>query len=63
MYIYSDLPRNAIVRLSHPRSGDRQGQETFLVAPAYEQTLSLYIYIYLQGFFSAFGGSCYCFRC
>ena len=42
MYIYADLPRNAIVRLSHPRSGDRQGQETFLAAPAYEQTPYIY---------------------
>ena len=29
-YIYSNLPRNVIVRLALPRSGDRQGQEKFL---------------------------------
>ena len=29
MYIYTNLPVNVIVRLSHPRSGDSQGQETF----------------------------------
>ena len=28
--IYTDLPVNVIVRLSHPRRGDSQGQETFL---------------------------------
>ena len=37
IYIYTNLPVNAIVRLLHPRSGDSQGQETFL-AP------SIYIY-------------------
>ena len=29
IYIYTNLPVNAIVRLPHPRSGDSQGQETF----------------------------------
>ena len=38
IYIYTNLPVNAIVRLPHPRSGDSQGQETIL-AP--------YIYIYI----------------
>ena len=28
--IYRNLPANTIVRLPHPRSGDSQGQETFL---------------------------------
>ena len=27
--MYPNLPRNAIFRLSYPRSGDSQGQETF----------------------------------
>ena len=30
IYIYTNLPVDVIVRLSHPRSGDSQGQETFL---------------------------------
>ena len=30
IYIYTNLPVNAIVRLPHPQSGDSQGQETFL---------------------------------
>ena len=40
MYIYAerDLAVNAIVRLSHPRSRDSQGQETFLAASADDQT-------------------------
>ena len=29
IYIYTNLPVNAMFRLSHPRSGDIQGQETF----------------------------------
>ena len=28
--VYANLPRNAIVRLPHPRSRDSQGQEKFL---------------------------------
>ena len=28
VYIYPNVPGDAIVRLSHPRSGDNQGQET-----------------------------------
>ena len=32
--IYPNLPRNFIVRLPHPRSGDSQGQETFLALSA-----------------------------
>ena len=43
IYIYKNLPVNAIVRVPHPRSGDSQGQETFL-APS----LALYIYITLH---------------
>ena len=38
MYIYTNLPVNAIVRLPHPRSGDSHGQETFLVPSADKQT-------------------------
>ena len=38
IYIYSNLPVNAMVRLPHPRSGDSQGQETFLAASADKQT-------------------------
>ena len=29
MYICKNLPVNAIVKLSHPRNGDSQGQEHF----------------------------------
>ena len=36
--IYTHLPVNAIVRLPHPRSGDSQGQETFLAPSADKQT-------------------------
>ena len=32
--IYTNLPVNAIVRLPHPRSGDSQGQKTFLALSA-----------------------------
>ena len=35
--IYINLPVDVIVRLPHPRSGDSQGQETFIY---------IYIYIY-----------------
>ena len=38
IYININLPVNAIVRLSHPRSGDSQGQETFLAPSADNQT-------------------------
>ena len=37
LYIYTHLPGNAIVRLLHPRSGDSQGQETFLAPSADKQ--------------------------
>ena len=37
-HIYTNLPVNAIVRLPHPRSGDSQGQETFLAPSADKQT-------------------------
>ena len=37
-YIYTNLPVSAIVRLPHPRSGDSQGQETFLSPSADKQT-------------------------
>ena len=36
--MYTNLPVNAIVRLAHPRSGDSQGQETFLAPSADKQT-------------------------
>ena len=38
IYIYTNLPMNAIVRLPHPRSRDRQGHETFLAPSADKQT-------------------------
>ena len=38
IYIYTNLPVNAVVRLLHPRSGDSQGQETFLAPSADKQT-------------------------
>ena len=38
IHIYTNLPANAIVRLSHPQSGDSQGQETILAPPADKQT-------------------------
>ena len=38
IYIYINLQVNAIVTLPHPRSGDSQGQETFLAATADKQT-------------------------
>ena len=38
IYMYTNLPVNATVRLPHPRSGDSQGQETFLAPSADKQT-------------------------
>ena len=38
IYIHTNLPVNAIVRLPHPRSGDSQGQETFLAPSGDKQT-------------------------
>ena len=38
IYIHTNLPMNAIVRLPHPQSGDSQGQETFLAPSADKQT-------------------------
>ena len=38
IYIYKHLPVNAILRLPHPRSGDSQGQETFLAPSTDKQT-------------------------
>ena len=40
IYIYTNLPVNATVRLPHPRSGDSQGQETFLAPSADKQIRS-----------------------
>ena len=40
IYIYINLPANAIVRLPYPRSGDSQGQETVLAPSADKQTCS-----------------------
>ena len=37
IHIYTNLPVNAIVRLPHPRSGDSQGEETFLAPSADNQ--------------------------
>ena len=57
MYIYTNLPVDVIVRLPHPRSGDRQGQETFLAPSADKETcnydkecsnLPATLYIYIQ---------------
>ena len=38
IYIHTNLPVNAIVRLAHPWSGDNQGQETFLTPSPDKQT-------------------------
>ena len=38
IYIYTNLPVSDIARLSHPRGGDSQGQETFLAPFADKQT-------------------------
>ena len=38
IYIYTNLPVSNIVRLPHPRSGNSQGQETFLAPSADKQT-------------------------
>ena len=38
IYIYTNLPVNAIVRLPRPRSGDSKGQETILAHSADKQT-------------------------
>ena len=38
VYIFTNLPVNVIVRLPHPRSGDSQGQETFLAPSANKET-------------------------
>ena len=50
IYIYINLQVNAIVTLPHPRSGDSQGQETFLALSVDKQTRkydAIYIYIYI----------------
>ena len=36
--IYTNLPRNVIVKLLHPSGGDSQDQETFLAPSADKQT-------------------------
>ena len=38
IYIYTNLPVDVIVTLPYPRSGDSQGQETFLATSADKQT-------------------------
>ena len=38
IYMYTNLPVNAIVALPYPRRGDSQGQETFLTPSANRQT-------------------------
>ena len=35
---YTNLPVDALVRLLHPRSGDSQGQKTFLAPSANKKT-------------------------
>ena len=37
MYIHTNLPVDAIIRIPHHRSGDSQGQETFLAPSANDQ--------------------------
>ena len=37
IYVYKNLPRNPIVKLTHPRRGDSQGQKTFLAFSADKQ--------------------------
>ena len=37
MYLYVFIQLNVVARLSHPRSGDSQGQETFLIPSADNQ--------------------------
>ena len=59
IYIHTNLPVNAIVRLPNPRSGDSQGQKTFLAPSADKQIrnhdtrvlkyyIQISIYIYIQ---------------
>ena len=38
IFVYTNLPVNAIVRLPHPRSGDSQGQKEFLAPFSDKQT-------------------------
>ena len=38
IYICTNLPADAIVRLPHPRSGDSQGQETLLLPSGDKRT-------------------------
>ena len=57
IYIYIQIYQmNAIVRLPHPRSGDSQGQETFLAPSADKQTrnydVCMYIYLYIYASYS-----------
>ena len=52
IYIYTNLPVSDLVGLSHPQSGDSQGQETFLAPSTDKQTRNYdtecsYIYIYI----------------
>ena len=37
-HIYTNLQANTIIRLPHPRSGDSQGQKTFLAPSSDKQT-------------------------
>ena len=60
IYKYTNLPVNATVRLPHPRSGDSQGQETFLAPSADKQTRNYdtecsnhHIYIYQASAYEA----------
>ena len=54
VYIYSKITkllRKVIVRLSHPRSGDSEGQETLLAPSADKSTrnydIECYVHIYI----------------
>ena len=49
IYIYINLPVNAIGRLPHRWSGDSQEQETFLAPSTDKETgnYDIYIYIYI----------------
>ena len=37
-YVHTNIPVNVIVRIAHPRSGHRQGQETILAPSADNQS-------------------------
>ena len=47
VYIHSNLPVDVIVKIPHPRSGDSQGQETFLAPSADKPTRNHATCIYI----------------